>query len=115
MASGAPGESPGILMGRRVQAQTDTAATDQTPALPAGVDCIIRLPEVRRITGHGKSTIYRKLAEPRPAEVPQGAPLPFPEPVDLGENAVGWWLSEVMAYARSLPRRRLSAMPDAAE
>ncbi|SDZ58480.1 transcriptional regulator, AlpA family [Jannaschia faecimaris] len=40
---------------------------------------ILRLPDVRRLTGLSTSTIYAMMAEGR-----------FPRPVRLGKRAVGW-------------------------
>ncbi len=56
-------------------------------------DRLIRLPEVERLTGLSRSTIYRlrKLGK-------------FPEQVRIGARAVAWWLSEILAYIRSRPR-----------
>lgn len=47
---------------------------------------ILRLPEVKRRTGLGRSSIYLKMA--------QGL---FPKPVKLGVRAVGWRQDEVEA------------------
>ncbi len=53
-------------------------ATEATP--PA----ILRLPEVMRLTGLGRSTIYRLLAAGQ-----------FPSPVQLSVRAVGWRRTDV--------------------
>jgi prophage regulatory protein len=57
-----------------VRAETDPAQyTEPAPAQ------FMRLPVVMRITGLGRSTIYRLIAEKR-----------FPRPVQLATRAVGW-------------------------
>ena len=48
---------------------------------------IIRLSEVIRMTGLGRSSIYKKISE--------GV---FPKPVSLGGRAVGWVLDEVEGW-----------------
>ena len=57
------------------------------------VDRLIRRQEVEKLTGLSRSTIYRlrKLGK-------------FPEQVRIGPRAVGWSLSEILAYIRSRPR-----------
>jgi len=45
---------------------------------------LIRLKEVIRNTGLGRSTVYKYIAEGQ-----------FPKPVSLGDRAVGWVDSEV--------------------
>lgn len=47
---------------------------------------ILRLPDIKTITGLSRSTIYLRIE--------QGA---FPKPVSLGGRAVGWPASEVEA------------------
>ena len=56
-------------------------------------DRLIRRPEVEKLTGLSRSTIYRlrKLGK-------------FPEQVRIGSRAVAWWLSEILAYMKSRPR-----------
>ena len=53
---------------------------------------IMRLPEVLRVTGLSKSTLYRK----------KKAGL-FPESVELGERAKGWHATAVYAWIDSRP------------
>ena len=53
---------------------------------------IIRLPEVRSVTGLSRSTIYRRVA--------QGE---FPAPVQISERAVGWREDEVMEWIERRP------------
>jgi prophage regulatory protein len=62
-------------------------ATDATP--PA----ILRLPEVMRLTGLGRSTIYRLLAAGQ-----------FPSPVQLSVRAVGWRRSDVDNWTAERPQ-----------
>ncbi|MEZ9501147.1 helix-turn-helix transcriptional regulator [Vibrio sp. 10N.286.51.B11] len=52
---------------------------------------IIRLPEVIRLTGLSRPTIYRRIAEGK-----------FPNRVLLGERAVGFKLHEVIEWIESL-------------
>lgn len=54
---------------------------------------IMRLPEVRRLTGLGRSTIWR--LERANA---------FPRRILLGENAVGWYAHEIYNWLESRPR-----------
>jgi len=62
-------------------------ATEATP--PA----ILRLPEVMRLTGLGRSTIYRLLAVGQ-----------FPSPVQLSVRAVGWRRSDVDNWTAERPQ-----------
>lgn len=48
---------------------------------------LIRLREVQRISGLGRSSIYARAKDGR-----------FPSPVDLGGRAVAWVKSEVLAW-----------------
>lgn len=50
-------------------------------------DKIIRRPDVERITGLGRSTIYDWMARGE-----------FPQPVKLGARAVGWRESDIQAW-----------------
>ena len=54
---------------------------------------IVRLPEVMRMTGLGKSTIHRWYREGR-----------FPQPLKLGPKSIGWRREEVLEWLASLPR-----------
>ncbi len=45
---------------------------------------ILRLPAVQTFTGLSKSTIYNRIGEKS-----------FPEPISLGDRAVGWIESEI--------------------
>ena len=48
---------------------------------------ILRLPEVARLTGESRSTIYKRISEGD-----------FPKPVKLGAKSVGWVEEEIAAY-----------------
>ena len=54
---------------------------------------ILRLPEVMRLTGLGRSTIYRLLAAGQ-----------FPSPVQLSVRAVGWRRSAVDNWTAERPQ-----------
>jgi prophage regulatory protein len=63
----------------------DPSATDLVPVF-------LRLPSVIRVTGLGRSTIYRLMAEQK-----------FPCPVRLGPRAVAWRRSEIEAWSDARP------------
>ena len=48
---------------------------------------ILRLPEVKNLTGYSRSAIYLKIS--------QGI---FPTPISLGQRAVGWLESEISEW-----------------
>lgn len=50
---------------------------------------LLRLPEVRALTGLSRSEIYRRMG------------ADFPQPVKLGERASAWVLQEVMAWCQA--------------
>lgn len=54
---------------------------------------ILRLPDVMRLTGLGRSTIYRLLAAGQ-----------FPSPVQLSVRAVGWRRSDVYNWTAERPQ-----------
>ena len=54
---------------------------------------IVRLPMVMRMTGLGRSTIYRMIAKQQ-----------FPGPVRLGDRAVAWRQDELDSWISSRPR-----------
>jgi prophage regulatory protein len=57
---------------------------------------VVRLPEVRRMTGLGRSTIYRLQADHH-----------FPQRIKLGIRAVGWLEHEVQEWlANRIARSR---------
>jgi prophage regulatory protein len=49
----------------------------------------LRLPEVKRVTGLSRSSIYMQIKTGQ-----------FPPPVKLGGRAVGWVEDEILAWAR---------------
>lgn len=55
----------------------------------------IRIDEVCKLTGLGRTTIWRAVKEGR-----------FPKPIKLGERAVGWLESDIVAWLES---RRVAA------
>lgn len=52
---------------------------------------ILRLPEVMRLVGLAKSTIYQMIKDER-----------FPRPVSLGPRAVGWPVCDIHAWLYSV-------------
>lgn len=54
---------------------------------------LFRLPQVREITGLGRSTIYAKIKAGE-----------FPAPINLGVRAVAWRSTDIDAWASSLIR-----------
>lgn len=60
-------------------------------AIPAG--SILRLPQVRAITGLSKSSIYAMIASGD-----------FPSQVKLGARAVGWIADQVFAWVAARPQ-----------
>jgi prophage regulatory protein len=59
------------------------------------IDKILRLPEVKEITGLGRSSIYAGLKKQT-----------FPAKIKLGDRAVGWSASEVEAWIQSRKANR---------
>jgi prophage regulatory protein len=59
------------------------------------IGVFLRLPEVARETGLGKSTIWTKIAEGK-----------FPAPVRFGGKCTRWVASEIEAWKRSLIEKR---------
>ena len=57
---------------------------------------VIRLPEVQRITGLSKSTIYAKMDPCSPYHDPD-----WPKKVNLGLRSVGWYRHEVIEWVES--------------
>ena len=53
-------------------------------------DALLRLPEVKKRTGLGRSTIYNKIE----AET-------FPKQIPLGGNMVGWYESDIDAWVEN--------------
>lgn len=64
------------------------------------VDPIIRMPELTRLTGLSKATIYRMVAEGT-----------FPRPVQLSKQAVGWRASAIQRWNEGLEEVPLGAAP----
>lgn len=62
----------------------------------------VRLPELKLLTGLGRSTIYARL-DPKN----RGYDCEFPRPIALGGRARGWHLAEVEAWLASRPRIRV--------
>ena len=56
---------------------------------------IIRLKEVVKMTGLGRSTVYKYITEGT-----------FPKPVSLGDRCVGWLESEVLGWITSKVEER---------
>ncbi|XHS77118.1 helix-turn-helix transcriptional regulator [Burkholderiaceae bacterium UC74_6] len=52
----------------------------------------LRLPSVLRITGLGRSTIYRMVADNR-----------FPRPVRIGQRAIAWRRSDLESWGKARP------------
>jgi prophage regulatory protein len=65
----------------------------------AGLRRILRLPEVEAATGKKRSAIYDGIADGT-----------FPKPVPLGERAVGWIESEILAWQEARIAERDQAM-----
>jgi prophage regulatory protein len=55
------------------------------------LDRIIRLPELIRITGLSRASIYRLIEKGN-----------FPAPIELSVNAKGWFASQIRAWMESL-------------
>ncbi len=53
---------------------------------------LIRLPEVLRLTGLSRSTLYRKIHSSQ-----------FPQPVQLGPRSVAWRVSDILAWIENRP------------
>ncbi|WP_288939240.1 AlpA family transcriptional regulator [uncultured Roseovarius sp.] len=53
-------------------------------------DAILRRPDVERITGLSRSTLYAMMAEGE-----------FPKPIRLGKRAVGWREADIAAWLES--------------
>jgi len=58
----------------------------------AHMPVFVRMSKLRKMTGLGRSTIYRLVAQDL-----------FPHPVRLGPRAVGWRLSEIHAWSAARP------------
>ena len=62
---------------------------------PGEGSSLLRLPSVLRLTGLGRSTLYRLIAA-----------CSFPAPVRLSKRAVAWRASEVEVWSQSRPTTR---------
>lgn len=79
-------------MAQNVSEQMDAFPTTDltTPRrAPAGTIQVLRLPQVCRMTGLSRSSIYQMEAEKR-----------FPRRVKIGTRSVGWIESEVQTWLR---------------
>lgn len=69
------------------------APSDPMPKRADGVvPVFLRMPTVMRMTGLGRSTIYRLIAERR-----------FPSPVRLGPRAVAWRRADLDEWSEARP------------
>ncbi len=72
------------------------ADADEDGAQPPRARVILRWPEVRRLTGKSRTTVWRN--------VRAGT---FPAPIQIGgdnSHAVGWFEDEVVAWQEARPR-----------
>lgn len=73
------------------------AADNSGSRYVAAFQCqVIRLPEVQRVTGLSKSTIYAKMDPCSPYHDPD-----WPKKVNLGPRSVGWYCHEVIEWVES--------------
>lgn len=72
-------------MERSLQA-TANIVNDDAPSI------LLRLPAVMKLTGLGRSTIYRMVAERR-----------FPTPVRITNRAVAWWRADLDQWSEARP------------
>lgn len=85
----------------RAKTRTPTPSRDAAPAPrmrsvdDRPVDRILRRPEVERVTGLARSTIYQAMAS-----------SVFPSAVRIGERAVGWREFDILAWLESRPQGR---------
>lgn len=63
---------------------------------------LIRIAEVKRLTGLSTTTLYRKIARRE-----------FPRPLKITNTARAWKLSEIMAWVDSREREEISPYDDA--
>lgn len=64
----------------------------QSPQVAAASPPLLRMPIVMQMTGLGRSTIYRMIAESK-----------FPRPVRLGERAVAWRRTDLDRWSQARP------------
>ena len=67
--------------------------TEQGPANVATTRPILRWPKVHSATGRSRTQAWR--------DIRAGT---FPAPIELGENAVGWYEDEIVAWQKARPR-----------
>ena len=80
-------------------AEVKKRVEDQPEAKPPSRQTLIRMPELKRLTGMSPRIIYRSMADGN-----------FPKPLRLGERAVAWWWGEIEDWLASRPRSTLRAM-----
>jgi len=73
-------------------AETAMQALPHNTAPNMPMQTFLRMPSVMRVTGLGRSTIYRMLAEQK-----------FPRPVRVGERAVAWRQSDLDTWSEARP------------
>jgi prophage regulatory protein len=89
---------------RRRQLRAQGRERARATAMASGQRRVLRIAEVEAVTGRARSQIY--------AGVSAGE---FPEPVPLGERAVGWLSDEVQAWvAERIAARAASKQPEPA-
>ena len=80
------------------KSNTDVAGNGAQSCLSTLQYQVIRLPEVQRITGLSKSTIYAKMDPCSPYHDPD-----WPKKVNLGPRSVGWYRHEVIEWVETRP------------
>lgn len=65
---------------------------EQPPQVESAGPPFLRMPTVMRMTGLGRSTIYRMIAESK-----------FPRPVRLGTRAVAWRRADLDRWSETRP------------
>lgn len=68
--------------------QSPLRSATRAPRLTSPTPRFLRMPTVLEITGLGRSTIYRLIAEKK-----------FPEPVRVGNRAVAWRQSDLEVWS----------------
>ena len=63
-----------------------------------GERIIIRWPEVHRRTGRSRTSAWRDTRKGK-----------FPAPVEIGDNAIGWYEDEIAAWLEARPRAAYAA------
>lgn len=71
---------------QRTPSATTSGSADSVPPV------FLRMPTVMRLTGLGRSTIYRLIADRK-----------FPSPVRLGPRAVAWRRSDLDQWSEARP------------